>query len=299
MKIFLTGSTGFVGEEILDRLLKANHRVRCLVRDPSRLKRSDEVEVVTGDVTKPENLEGKITGSDAVIHLVGIIREIPSKQLTFEYVNFKGTCNVVDEAQKAGVKKFVFISALGAREDAVACYHKAKYRAEEHLKKSGLKYTIFRPSLIYGPRDKSINMFAGMVRTLPLVPVIGKGQYKQQPVSLQNLAEGIVKAISPEEYIDKIYEVGGPEKMEYNTVIDHIGEVLDKHPSKIHQPLFLIRPVIGVMERFSFFPISSDQLTMLLEDNVCDEKPFFEDFKIKPIPFKEGITYLSQSKPSK
>lgn len=287
MKTFLTGSTGFVGEEVLDRLLATDHRVRCLVRNPSRLKRADEVEVVTGDIT--ESLEGKITGSDVVIHLVGIIREIPGKDETFEKIHVEGACNVIDAAKEAGVKKFILMSALGVRKGAVARYHQTKYRAEEYLKKSGLKYTVLRPSLIYGPHDKSINTFVEMVRNLPLVPVLGDGKYKMQPVSLKSISAAIVKALDPKKYVDKIYEVGGPEQMDYNTVLDRIGEVLGKSVLKLHQPLFLMRPVIAVMEKFSFFPITSDQLTMLLEDNICDEKPFFNDFGITPIAFKEGI----------
>jgi NADH dehydrogenase len=294
MKVFLTGSTGFVGEGVLDGLLSAKHRVRCLVRDPSRLKRSDEVEAVTGDITDPKSIRGKITGSDAVIHLVGIIREMPAKKTTFERIHFEGACNVIEEAKKAGVKKFILMSALGVKENAAARYHQTKYRAEEYLKKSGLKYTVFRPSLIYGPNDHSINTFVDMVRKLPVVPVIGAGKYKMQPISLKDLAEAFAKATDPEKYVDKTYEAGGGEQMEYNTILDKIGEVLGKSVTKIHQPLFLMKPVISVMERFSFFPITSDQLTMLLEDNICDEKPFFEDFKITPVSFKEGIAeYLS------
>ena len=133
-----------------------------------------------------------------------------------------------------------------------------------------------------------------MIRNLPLVPVIGNGKYKMQPVSLQNIAEAFVKAIDPEKYVNKIYEVGGPEQMEYNTLLDQIGEVLGKSVVKLHQPLFLMKPVTALMGRFPCFPITSDQLTMLLEDNICDEKPFFEDLKITPTPFKEGIAkYLS------
>lgn len=294
MKVFLTGSTGFVGQGVLENLLSANHRVRCLVRDPSRLKQSDKVEVIRGDITDPKSLEGKISGSDAVIHLVGIIREIPGKGVTFERVHFEGARNVIDAAVGAGVKKFVLMSALGVRSDAAARYHRTKYRAEEYLKASGLKYTILRPSLIYGPHDHSINTFVEMVRKLPLVPVIGNGKYKLQPVSLHNVAQGVVKAVETEKYVDKTYEVGGSEQMEYNTILDRIAEVLGKSVTKVHQPLFMMRPVISVMERFSFFPITSDQLTMLLEDNICDEKPFFDDFNITPVNFKKGIAeYLS------
>lgn len=294
MKVFLTGSTGFVGKKILDRLLSDNHRVRCLVRNPSRLKRAEEVEVVTGDVTKPESLKGKISGSDVVIHLVGIIREISSKRVTFDKIHLEGTKNVIEEAQKAGVKKFVHMSALGVRENAAARYHKTKYQAEEYLKKSGLKYTILRPAVIFGPDDKSVNTFVDMVRNLPLIPVIGNGKYKLQPVSLQSVAEGFVKAIDPEKYVNKTYEIAGPEAMEYNTIMERIGEVTGKRVTLFHQPLFLMKPVIAVLENFSIFPITSDQLTMLLEDNVCDEKPFYEDFGINPIPFKEGIgEYIS------
>ena len=286
MKVFLTGATGFVGGKVLELLLQAGHDVRCLVRNPAKLQTKDRVEVVAGDIA--ESLEGKIDGCDAVIHLVGIIREIPGKEVTFERVHFQGTCNVVDESNRAGVDKIVFMSALGVRKNAVANYHKTKYHAEEYIRDSGLKYTIFRPSIIFGLHDKSINLFADMVRKLPVVPVIGNGEYKMQPVALENVAEAFVKAL--QEFSGEIFEVGGPDQMTYNEVLDCIGDVLGKNVLKLHQPLFLMKPVVAMMKRCSLFPITKDQLTMMLEDNICDEKRFFEAFGITPISLKEGIS---------
>jgi len=292
MKVFLTGSTGFVGKGILKALLAAGHEVRCLVRKGSQSKLADykaQVEVVEGDVTQPETLTGKLEGCEAVIHLVGIIKEIPLRGVTFEKVHYEASKNVIDEAYRAKVRQFLHMSALGSREGAVSKYHQTKYRAEQYLIQSGLTYTIFRPSIIFGPEDRSINLFAKVIKLSPIFPVIGNGRNLMQPVALENIAQGFVKALGKAKAENKIYEVGGPDKLSNDQILDIIAQVLGRRLIKLHQPLSLLKPLVGLMEVFPFFPLSSDQLLMLQEDNVCEAKSFFEELEIEPIPFKEGI----------
>jgi NADH dehydrogenase len=291
LKVFLTGSTGYVGNYVLRALIDHSYRVKCLVREGSeeKIRIKDGYEIYRGDVLDYDSLLTGIKGCDAVINLVGIIREFTKGGVTFTSLHYIASKNCVDAAKKIGIKRFIQMSALGARENARSMYHKTKYMGEEYIKKSGLTYTIFRPSLIFGKEDISINLFAETIKKLPIFPVFGNGRYKTQPVSVENVAEGFAKAIESKEAFNKIFEIGGPKKYEFNELLDAIGKTLGKRIWKLHIPLFVIKPLIWLVGRLSFYPVTYEQLTMLLEDNICDEKEFYKTLKIKPIPFEEGI----------
>ncbi len=292
MNIFLTGSTGFVGKQILKDLLNENHRVRCLVRKGSESKISqykNGVEIVDGDITNARSLEGKLKGCDAVINLVGIIREYPLKGITFKKMHYEGTVNLVNAARSQGVNRFIQMSALGARAHGKTRYQLTKFHAEEYIRSNGLDYTIFRPSIIFGPEDKFVNMFAKMLRIQQFVPVVGNGKYQMQPVSVENVSLGFVKSVEKSDTIGKIFEVGGPEKISLNQLIDIIAEALCVPPHKLHIPVFIMNIMAEMFDWLPFFPVTKEQITMLIEGNTCDERPFFEYFDIQPVGFKEGI----------
>lgn len=296
MKIFLTGSTGFVGKQILQDLLENNYHVRCIARQGSEQKIANykEIDIVYGDITDANSLDGKLQGCDAVINLVGIIREFPGKGITFEKLHYEGTANLVRAARSQGVRRFIQMSALGARLDGKTQYQKTKFRAEECVRNSGLDYTIFRPSIIFGPEDKFVNLFAGMLKVQQFVPVIGNGRYQMQPVAVENVSTGFAKSLERKDAIGKTFNVGGSEKIEFNHIIDIIGEVLCVPPHKIHIPAFVMNTMAEMLDWLPSFPVTKEQIVMLLEGNTCDEKPFFENFGIKPIGFKEGISkYLT------
>jgi len=299
MKIFLTGSMGFVGKRILHDLLENKYQVRCLARKGSEQKISHYkdpvlvktgIDIVYGDITDAASLDGKLEGCDAVINLVGIIREFRGRGITFEKLHYEGTANLVKAAWSQKVRRFIQMSALGARPDGKTQYQQTKFRAEECIRTSGLDYTIFRPSIIFGPEDKFVNLFANMLRTQQFVPVVGNGRYQMQPVSVENVSMGFVKSIEQKDAIGKTFEVGGPERIEFNRIIDIIGEVICAPPHKIHIPVFIMSTMAEMLDWLPSFPVTKDQITMLLEGNVCDEKPFFKHFDIKPITFKEGIS---------
>ena len=299
MKIFLTGSTGFVGKRILQDLLENKYQVRCLVRKGSEQKISHYkdpvlvktgIDIVNGDITDAASLDGKLEGCDAVINLVGIIRKFRGKGITFEKLHYEGTANLVRSARLQKVRRFIQMSALGARPDGKTQYQQTKFRAEECVRTSGLDYTIFRPSIIFGPGDKFVNLFANMLKTQQFVPVVGNGRYQMQPVAVENVSMGFIKSIEQKDAIGKTFEVGGPEKIEFNQIIDIIGEVICAPPHKIHIPVFIMSAMAKMLDWLPFFPVTKDQITMLLEGNVCDEKPFFKHFDIKPTGFKEGIS---------
>ncbi len=296
MKIFLTGSTGFVGKQILQDLIGDKHQVRCIVRKGSEQKIANykEVDVVHGDITDAGSLEGKLAGCDAVINLVGIIREFPFKGITFEKLHYEGTANLVIAARAQGIRRFIQMSALGARPNGKTRYQQTKFRAEDYVRNSGLDYTIFRPSIIFGQGDKFVNLFASMLKTQQFVPVVGNGRYQMQPVAVENVSMGFVKSIEQKDAIGRTFDVGGPEKLEFNRIIDIIGDVLCVPPHKLHIPAFMMNLAAEMLDWLPAFPITKEQIIMLREGNTCDEKPFFAHFDIKPICFKLGITrYLT------
>lgn len=296
MKVFLTGVSGFVGRVIAQHLLDNSHGVRALCRDQKSFNNYPQIETVTGDSTKPESLRGLLEGCDAVINLVGIIRERPRHNITFTRLHTDATRNILRAAKEQGVSRFLQMSANGSRIDARTSYHKTKWAAEELVRQSGLDWTIFRPSLIFGPQDQFVNMLAGMIRALPVVPVMGDGKYRIQPVSVINVAEGFVRALEKKESIGQTYHCGGPQDYSYDELLDLIAVALGKKspPCKLHHPLLLMNPVVTLLQSIPQFPMTSDQLQMLLEGNCCDPDPWRNAFDLKLQDFASGIAeYLN------
>jgi uncharacterized protein YbjT (DUF2867 family) len=292
MRVFIAGGTGFVGQELISQLIAAQHRVVALVRPGSatKLSQSEWVTMHPGDATRPESLQNGLLECDAVINLIGIIREFPRQGITFEQLHHQATINLVKAAQTQGVRQFLQMSANGTRADAVTKYHQTKWAGEEAVRKSGLDWTIFRPSLIFGRHDQFVNMLAGLIKKLPLVPVLGDGHYKMTPVAVENVANGFVRALDQPAQAARLYHCGGPQDLSYNEILDLIGRALGKMQiAKLHQPLILMKPVIALMESIPQFPISRGQLTMLLEGNCCDPSPWTAAFEIELIPFYAGI----------
>lgn len=292
MKVFLTGGTGFVGRELLRQLVSAGHVVRALVREGSESKLAvlESVEVFTGDLAEPSSLVDALAGCDAVIHLVGIIREFPGRGITFKKMHVEATKNVLAAAEEQGVKRYLHMSANGTSERGNTGYHRSKWQAEELVRATDLDWTIFRPSLIFGPNSEFVSMLAGLIRKIPVVPVFGDGQYRMQPVALEQVAFSFVKALAMPETIGATYHQGGGASYSYDEILDLTAKAIGrKKVAKLHQPLFMIKPMIKVMQNSAYFPITSDQLTMLVEGNVCDPDEWAEVFDLQPISYADGV----------
>ncbi|QOS97607.1 complex I NDUFA9 subunit family protein [Brevibacterium sp. JNUCC-42] len=301
MKVFITGGTGFVGHGIIATLLEASYEVHCLIRQGSESKvkkafaLTDHLHIHTGDIFNTDSLRAAMRDCEAVIHLVGIIREQPGKNITFSRIHVEGTRNVLQVAKELSIKRFLFMSALGTRPQATSGYHRTKYEAEQMVEASEIPYVIFRPSVIFGSSDEFVTMLADLVR-LPLTPVIGSGTYLLQPVSRKTVGEAFVQALTNEQATNQIYEVGGPQQLTYIQILQTIGTAIGKsRVQTIHVPLWFMKPLVSIMQGFSFFPITQTQLTMLKEGNYCDNgEKLYEDFQINKIDFFSGISeYLS------
>lgn len=295
MKVFITGGSGFVGREVIQQLMAENHSVRALVRKADALENFSGLETIVGDTTQSETLRDQLTGCDAVIHLVGIIREFPGRGITFNQLHVKSTDHILRAAEEQGVTRYLQMSANGTRENSVTNYHQTKWEAEQLVRQSKLDWTIFRPSLIFGPEDQFVNMLAQLVKTLPIVPVMGDGQYQLQPVSVIDVAAGFVAALNQPEAVGKTYQCCGPQAFSYDQLLDLIAQTLGQLAGtrKIHQPLWLMKPIVALLQSIPLFPMTSDQLQMLLEGNICNDDSWKNDFALELHEFSSSIkTYL-------
>jgi uncharacterized protein YbjT (DUF2867 family) len=291
-RVFVTGGTGFVGKHIVRALLAQGFLVRCLVRPGSEhdLKGFESIDRVPGDALKLDELAPSVEGCSALIHLVGIIRENRGRGVTFERVHAQATRDMLALARAAGVKRYVQMSALGSRPDARSRYHRTKWEAEEAIRASDLEWTIFRPSIIFGRGDAFVSMLGAMVKRLPVVPVLGDGRYRLQPVSVEQVAEGFARSVRTPASVRQTYEVAGPAPYAFVDLLAEIGRALGRpRVRKIHIPLGPVRAITRAFDWLPFYPVSSDQLIMLEEESVTDPSRFFADLGIKPEPLPAGL----------
>lgn len=283
MKILVTGGTGVIGEGVIPELLKRNHAVRLLSRHADDdAKQWPGVEPFEGDVTDASSLNGAADGCDAIVHIAGIAFEDPPK-LTFQAVNVDGTRNILGEAKRAGAKRFVYVSSLGA-DIGESDYHKSKREAERLVESSGLEWTVVRPGNVYGPGDEVVSRFLKMVRTLPAVPVIDSGDQEFQPIWHEDLAKILASVVEKHELAGQTLEAAGPEITTMNEVIEKFREITGRSPVTVPVPSALAQ-----------FGVDENVLTMLREKNIVRNKSAVEVLGINTTPLDEGLRLLADA----
>lgn len=290
--ILVTGATGFVGTHVVHALRAEDRPVRVLVRDPSKATQLSAwgCELARGDVTEPDSLPAVLDGCDSVIHLVAIITGKPSD---FERIMVEGTRALLSAAKEAGARRFVHMSALGVSEDSkdLVPYYGAKWAMEGDVRNSGLDFTIFRPSFIFGRDGGVLPMFIGQVRWLPVTPVAGDGNRRSQPIWVDDVAAFFAKALSTPGSSGEAYDLGGPDTPTWNELFEAIQRALGKQRPLVHIPIALLRANAAVLERLPRPPLTRDQLKMLeYNDNVGDVAPAMERFGIEPMTLEEQLT---------
>lgn len=298
MKVFVAGGTGFVGRRVVAKLLEARHEVVCLARNPEKARLPPAVRVVKGDAVEQNGLVDRLKGADAVINLIGIIRSYDASGITFRKLHVEATENLLKAAQNAGIKRFIQMSANGAAPDGMAEYQRTKFEAEELVKSSGMEWTIFRPSLIFGPppagRMEFCTQISNILRRFPFVPVFGNGGYRLQPVHLDDVASCFALAVDNPEAVGRIFHLGGGETFSYNTILDIICIAMNiPVRRKIFVPWAPVRPLMSLMGTFSFFPVTDYQIEMLMQGNTVPEMEYPKVFGVSPKEFSsETLSYL-------
>lgn len=291
-RIFVTGATGFVGRHVVPRLMESGYAVRILARGPVRQHLLPEgVEVSYASLADQEGLEAALSGIDTVVHLVAIIRERGAA--TFDTVNHLGTARLAKAALNAGVSRFVLMGAIGAADDPRFPYLQSKWRGEQALIQSGVPYTILRGSIIFGEGDEFINTLGGLVRVFPLVPVIGNGNVRFQAIHVEDVARSMARTLELDETKNRVIEIGGPEHITYDGILDAIAETYGCKRWKLHLPIGLMRPMVKLMEKLlPHPPATSQQLSMLEFDNIAETDAVSKEFGFSPRPLAGNIDYI-------
>lgn len=292
MRVFLTGASGFIGGHIVLALSQRGHHVTCLVRGrgAETLRRMNwpGVTLVEGEFTAPESYVQHLAGHEVLINAVGIIRETATA--TFESVHERAPIALFEAAARAGIRRIVQISALGADDAARSHYHLSKRAADHRLATLSVDYVVLRPSFVYGPQDQSMTFFLSLA-ALPLSPIPGDGQYRVQPVHVDDVVHAVVLAVERPELRSLVVDVGGAEAIPFDEMIDTLARRLGK--PKAHK-LHISWPVMSLAAAVTDAcggrgPITGEELGMLRRGNHADNTAFIQYFGFTPLPFETGL----------
>jgi NADH dehydrogenase len=289
--ILVTGGTGFVGRRVVHALRAEGRPVRCLVRDRERASYLEAwgCELAHGDVTDAASLRRAVEGCTGVVHLVSIIA---GKAEEFERVMTRPTRELVAAAEDAGARRWLQMSALGTSERSrgLVPYYGAKWEMEQAVKGSGLEWTIFRPSFVFGKEGGVLPMFLRQARLLPVMPVAGDGTRRLQPIWVDDVAAFFVRAFPSPAATGQTYDLGGPDTPTWNELYRAIQRALGKSRPLVHLPLGLVKANAAFLERLPKPPVTRDMLRMLeFEDNVGDPGPAIATLGIEPIGLGEQL----------
>lgn len=269
MRIVVVGATGYVGSAVVEEISRHGHRPVLVARHTPH----SPFEAYGGDVlTMP--LEGPLAGADAVVNLIGIIRERPAHGMTFEALHVEWVERLLANMRSAGVDRLVHVSALGTRQNARSRYHQTKWQAEERIRRDdGVAATILRPSLIFGGGAPFFAMLAQIAGTPFGALIPGDGGARFDPVYRGDVARMIYAALTdPEQTAGELFEMGGPERFTLDQLVSYVARVRGLGPvAHRHLPVGLLSSLARLGERLPAFPVTVDQLMMLDESNITDD----------------------------
>jgi NADH dehydrogenase len=306
--VFVTGGSGFVGAAVIEQLLAAGYGVRALAHSRSIDPHGGRVQSIKADLFDRTALAAAMSGCTAVIHLVGIIFERPSAGVTFQRMHVEATRCAVDAAKSAGVGRYVHMSALGTRDNAVSQYHCTKYEAEQYVRASDLDWTIVRPSMIHGPRGDFMRMEAAWARrrSAPFLfmPYFGRGVVglggagRLQPVDVRDVARAFVEAIDKPQTIQQTYALAGDQVLTWPQMHRLASEqIVGRRRATAPIPAWYAKLLARIVPG-RWLPFNRDQVIMSQEDNTADPAEldrFRRDFGWTPRPFTSALSdYANQ-----
>lgn len=291
------GGSGFVGRHIVRALAKTGVRIRVAVRRPNQalfLKtagRVGQIEIVQANIRDQASCKKAIEGTDAVINAVGILYETGAQ--TFASLQSMGAGQLAKLARRAGVTRFIQISALGVSSDSASAYSRTKAAGDKEVLKALKSAIILRPSLVIGPEDDFFNRFAKMAVISPFLPLIGGGHTRYQPVTVFDLAHCVVSALHSEQ--SGCFDIGGPRQYSFEELMHLMLSVIDRQRLLLPMPFAVARMIASVAQFLPKPPLTPDQVILLQEDNIVTGDNGLLTFGVTPQPIEAVLPdYLSR-----
>ncbi len=294
--ILITGSTGFVGRHLVKRLVAEGEKPRCLARSQQKAIQTlptDKIAVAIGDTTRPDTLEPAMQGVETVVHSAFITADIKEgRGVSYQGVNVDGARNVVEAAQRAGVKKIVLVSGLGTRPDKPGSYMQGRYLAEQIVKNSGLSWSVIQPSVQFGEQAAFFKGLADLIRSAPVVPIIGTSQRHFQPIWVEDVAQCLMMQIREERRNGKTYVVGGPEQFTYREILEMLASALGKKRLNVPMPMPLAYLGAAAMQTvLPRPPVTTAALALFSFEQTTDLNAVERDFGFQPLSWR---AYLAE-----
>ena len=300
LTVAVAGGTGFVGGAIAAELHRRGHRVVVLSHrgETARGRLPDEIEIRRADATgDPLALRAALQGVDALTIALAFPNspmEAPRRGRTFERVDAGGTEQLVAAAREAGVGRLAYVSGAGAAPDAERHWFRAKWRAEEAVRASGLTWTIVRPTWIYGPRDVSLNRFVGFARRLPVVPLTNTGSQLLAPVFVDDAARLVADALVDDRARDQVFELGGPETLSMREIVGRALKAAGLRRPILPGPAPLLKLVALPLTLLPSPPLTPDAVDFINQPATVDLAPLLERMPRRLTPLDEGLaSYLT------
>ena len=305
--VTIYGGSGFLGRNVVRAIAKTGARMRIAVRRPDLaghlqpLGSVGQINAVQANVRYPDSLLAAAKGADAVINLVGIL--FPAGKQTFKSVQDEGARNVAEAARANGVGTFVHLSAIGADRDSLSAYARSKAEGEDAVRHAFPDAVILCPSVVFGPDDDFFNRFAALARVAPVLPLIGGGKTRFQPVFVGDVAKAVLAGLTGRVHAEGPYELGGPEIVTLKEVMERVLAYSMRKRPLVPLPFWLAKIQAGVLQLLPKPPLTIDQVRLLEGDNVVSEAAIhdgrtLEGLGIEPVAIEAVVPdYLEQFRP--
>jgi len=291
--ITVFGGTGFIGRHLVAVLLRSGATVRVAVRHPGRVKMAAEPakapEIVQADILEDTSVGSAIAGADAVFNLVGILTETTTQ--TYRAIHVEGARRVALAAQRHGVTRLIHVSALGASPTSPAAISdRTKAEGERAVRAVFPQATIVRPSLTFGEDDHFFSRFATMIRSSPVLPLIGGGTTRIQPVFVGDVTAGLLELLKRSETAGKTYEFGGTQVYSFKALLELLLSALNRQRILLPIPFALAEMQAGLLELLPNPPLTRDQVRLLKTDKVVSGmEPTLGDLGVQPLRLEEFL----------
>lgn len=305
--VTIYGGSGFLGRNVVRAIARTGARMRIAVRRPELaghlqpLGSVGQINPVQANVRFPDSLVAAAEDADAVINLVGIL--FPSGKQTFKSVQDEGARHVAEAAKAAGVRAFVHVSAIGADSNSPSIYARTKAAGEAAVTEIFPGAVIFRPSVVFGPEDDFFNRFAALAQLSPVLPLLGGGHTKFQPVFVGDVARAIVAALEGRAPERAPYELGGPEILTMRQVMERVLDYTMRERPLVPVPFWFAKLQGAILQVLPKPPLTIDQVRLLQRDNVVSDvaikaRRTLEGLGIEPVAVESVVPdYLEQFRP--